>query len=282
VSIEGITHPLKLQNSISNFRPTFQSAILTMSSPLTYLVTGANRGIGKGFTTTLLQRPNTTVIAAVRDLARSSTALDSLPKASGAKLILVKLDSASESDPKDVVAELKSKHAITSVDIVIANAGISHSGTTVANTTADALRDHINVNTLGPILLFQAVKPLLEASKSGNPIFVGITSAVGSIGLQEHLSFLPNKFSPYAISKAALNWSVHRLHFEEPWLTSYVVHPGIVWTDMSAEMDKELDFKAMGAVTVEESVEGILKTLDKADREISGTFQHQDQTVIPW
>jgi norsolorinic acid ketoreductase len=271
-----------LQNSISNFLLTFQSASLIMSSPLTYLVTGANRGIGKGFTATLLQRPDTTVIAAVRDLARSSSALDSLPKASGAKLIIVKLDSASDSDPKDAVAELKSKHAITSVDIVIANAGISHSGTSIDNTTADALRDHININTVAPILLFQAFKPLLQASKSGNPKFVGISSAVGSTGLQEHLSFLPNKFSPYGISKAALNWSVHRLHFEEPWLISYVVHPGIVRTDMSAEMAKELDFDAMGAITVEESVEGILKTLDRADKEISGTFQHQDQTVIPW
>ncbi|KAF2825875.1 short-chain dehydrogenase [Ophiobolus disseminans] len=253
-----------------------------MSSSLTYLITGANRGIGEGLTSTLLQRPNTTIIAAVRDVAKSKSALGSLPKGSGSKLILVKLDSASESDPKEAIAQLQSEHGITSLDIVIANAGIGHSGTTIANTTVEALRDHINVNTIGPILLFQAVKPLLQASKSGNPIFLAISTAIGSMGIQEHLAFLPPKFSPYGLSKAALNWAVRRIHFDEPWLTAYVTHPGLVLTDMAASMDPDVDFKALGAITIEESVEGMLKTLDKANRDIGGTFQNYDSTTLPW
>jgi norsolorinic acid ketoreductase len=253
-----------------------------MSSPLIYLITGANRGIGLGFTSALLQRPNTTVIAAVRDVAKSAPALESLPKASGSKLILVKLDAASESDPADAVAQLKSKHNITSIDIVIANAGISHSGGTIATTSPAALNEHIAINLTGPILLFQATKPLLRASTSGNPIFLGISTALASMGLQEHLSFLPQTLSPYGASKAALNWAVRRLHFEEPWLTSYVTHPGLVLTDMGRALDPSVALEDLGAISVEESVEGVLRTLDGASREMSGTFQNYDGSVVLW
>jgi norsolorinic acid ketoreductase len=253
-----------------------------MSSSLTYLVTGANRGIGKGFTSSLLQRPYTTVIAAVRDVAKSTSTLESLPKALSSKLIIVKLDSSSEADPKNAAAQLQTEHGITSLDIVIANAGIAQSGTTVANTSSDALRDHFAVNTIGPILLFQAVKPLLQASKSGNPKFLAISTTAGSIGSQADFASFAQIFSPYGASKAALNWAVVRIHFEEPWATAYVAHPGLVLTEATAAMGSVEELEAFGSITVEESVKGVLSTLDKADRSISGTFQKYDGTTLPW
>jgi norsolorinic acid ketoreductase len=253
-----------------------------MSSTLTYLITGANRGIGKGLASSLLQRPNITVIAAVRDVAKSISALDSLPKASGSKLIIVKLDSSSEADPKNAAVQLQTEHGITSLDVVIANAGIAHSGATIANTSFDALRDHFAINTIGPILLFQAVKPLLQASKSGNPKFLAISMAIGSIGAQTAFASFPQTLSPYGASKAALNWAVARIHFEESWATAYVTHPGLVLTEMASGMGSVEQLKAFGSITVEESVKGVLSTLDKADRSISGTFQNYDGTTLPW
>lgn len=252
-------------------------------SSTTYLITGANRGIGKGLTAALLQRPNTTVIAAVRDPTASSPILNELPTASGSTLILIKLDSQSETDAQEAVAQLRSKHAITSLDAVIANAGIAQNGTSVAQTTSESLRTHMATNAIGPVLLFQAIKPLLQASKTGNPIFVAVSTIAGSIGGQEMLKGMPSVVSPYGASKAALNWLVGRLHYEEEWLTSYVVHPGLVLTDMVASVfESEEQAVGMGAISVDVSVAGLLKGLDGAAREVSGTFQCYDGTVLPW
>ena len=249
----------------------------------TYLITGANRGIGKGLTAALLQRPDTTVIAGVRDPVASATILDNLPTAAGSKVIIVKIDSQSETDPKEAVSQLSTQHNITSLDVVIANAGIAHSSTSVAQTSTESLRDHLNTNTIGPVLLFQAFKPLLQSSKRGNPVFLATSTQFGSIGGQDALASLPPIFSPYGASKAALNWLVRRLHFEEPWLTAYVTHPGLVLTDMVAGMfDAPEQAIAMGGITVEVSVGEILKTLDRASREIGGTFQNYDGTTLPW
>lgn len=171
-----------------------------MSTQTTYLITGGNRGIGKGFVSTFLSRPSTTVIAAVRDPSHAtSKALSDLPKGAGSKLILVKLDSSVASDAASAVATLKKDHGITALDVVVANAGINTGGTSVRNTSAANTIEHFNVNAIAPILLFQATADLLQASKTGNPKFVAISTLIGSIATIDALVSLgfPNTASPY-------------------------------------------------------------------------------------
>ncbi|EPS29328.1 Norsolorinic acid ketoreductase [Penicillium oxalicum] len=256
-----------------------------MSAPTTYLVTGANRGIGRGFVRTFLQRSETLVIAAVRDLSsESSRSLQDLPKGAGTKLITVKLDSAVETDAAEAVALLQAEHGISYLDVVIANAGISVGGDTVRRTSATNIAKHLAVNTTGPVLLFQATADLLQASKSQQPIFVAISTLIGSIGSMEALASFPQNMSPYGGSKAALNWFIRRLHFEETWLTSFVFHPGLVETDLAAAAVEGLGVKLsdVGAISVETSVSSMVKTLDNASRHISGTFQNYDGSALPW
>ncbi|GKT60002.1 aflatoxin biosynthesis ketoreductase Nor-1 [Colletotrichum tofieldiae] len=256
-----------------------------MSSGLTYLITGANRGIGQGFASLLLQRPSTTVVAGVRDPSNpSSKALADLPKGEGSKLILVKIDSAVESDPASAIATLQKEHNITSLDVVIANAGISHTSAAVSNVDTKSALDHFAINSVAPLILFNAAAPLLKASASKNPIFVGISSLIGSKGAAEAVAQIPASASPYGASKAALNWFVRRLHFEEPWLTAFVFHPGLVETDMAAALAEKTgaDLKAFGSITVKQSVDGMVAAIDKANRESSGTFKNYDGTDLPW
>ncbi|OLN87039.1 putative sterigmatocystin biosynthesis ketoreductase stcE [Colletotrichum chlorophyti] len=254
-----------------------------MSSNRTYLITGANRGLGAAFVAHLLLRPATTVVAAVRDPSHpTSQALASLPKSDGSALVVVKIDAAAENDPQDAIAALQRDHAITSLDVVIANAGLAHSPGRVSELSSAPALEHFAVNSIAPIRLFAASAPLLKASE--NPVFVALSSLVGSIAEQETLSkMFPPMFSHYGASKAALNWFVRTLHFEEPWLASFVIHPGLVTTDMSAAVKASgVDFKAAGAISPEESVEAMLSVIDAADRETSGQFKKYDGTVLPW
>ncbi|KAK6207009.1 aflatoxin biosynthesis ketoreductase nor-1 [Colletotrichum tabaci] len=252
-----------------------------MSSPSTYLITGANRGIGRGFVQRILQKPSTTVIAAVRDPSHpTSKALADLPKGPDTKLIIVKLDSTVETDATDAVAQLR-EQGIDSLDLVIANAGIAQGGTSVRNTSIANTQKHFNVNVIGPLTLFQATADLLKATKTGSPKFVAISTIVGSIGSQEVLSNFPEMSSPYGASKAALNWFIRLLSFEEPWLTSWVFHPGVVETDLSS--GGGVDLKALGAISVETSVADMVKTTWSIDpKDLSGTFRNHDGTIIPW
>jgi norsolorinic acid ketoreductase len=90
------------------------------SSNAVYLITGANRGLGLGLVTALLKRPNTTIIAGVRDVSSSSAqALLSLYTAEGSKVVLAHIDSNNQSSAQVAIKGLKDIHKI---DTVIANA----------------------------------------------------------------------------------------------------------------------------------------------------------------
>lgn len=255
-----------------------------MSTGQTYLITGAARGIGRGLVAAFLQLPSTTIVAAVRDPTKESAlTLNDLPRASNSKLIVIQIDSANEKDPDSAVALLRKEHGIESLDIVIANAGISHSGGPVGQTSTNAATEHFVINSIGPINLFQAVAPLLNSSKA--PKFIAISSLIGTISGQELLRGTPPQLSPYGASKAALNWFIRRLHEEEDWLTTFVVHPGLVLTDMVAASfaaGDGVDPKDFGAISVAESVESISKIILSATKDVGGTFQNYNGSTLPW
>lgn len=191
------------------------------------VITGANRGIGKGLLATYIARPNTTVIAAVRDVAKSTKDLSSVTVGKDSKLIIVKIDSTVDSDPASAVKELETKHSIIKVDILISNAGLMGPIAPTLQTPAQQVREQLEVNTIGPLNLIQAFFSLLE--KSDAPKFLVLTSSLGSIGDMESL---PVPFFGYGLSKAAVNYLVRKLHFENPKLTSMAFNPGWVQTDM--------------------------------------------------
>lgn len=87
--------------------------------------------------------------------------------------------------------------------------GISTDHSRVLDVPISAVVDHHAVNTLGPLVLFQAVYPLLSESK--RPKFIVISSQGGSISDQSKLQF---PIAAYGSSKAALNYLVRKIHFE--------------------------------------------------------------------
>jgi norsolorinic acid ketoreductase len=88
------------------------------SAKIVYLVTGVNRGIGKALVTSLLLRPDTTVIGTVRDVKQAAH-LQELSTTKGSSLILVQM----EVTQPDSIAKAIDGLQVDKIDVVIANAG---------------------------------------------------------------------------------------------------------------------------------------------------------------
>ena len=169
-----------------------------------------------------ISRPNTKVIACVRDPnMASSKNLSDLPKSPSSSLIIIKIDSSSTSDAAVAIKLLQSEHAVTSVDVVIANAGIMDTYQPPATISVDELKALLNTNTIGPLVLFQAVLPLLQKSRA--PKFVTVSSPMGSIGGME---LRPYPMVGYGTSKAALNYITRKIHFTHDDVISFAADPG--------------------------------------------------------
>ncbi|CAI6337948.1 unnamed protein product [Periconia digitata] len=246
-----------------------------MTVATTVLITGANRGLGYGLAEVYLARPNHIVIGAVRN-PDTAGALEALTKGEGSSLIIVKIDSLSESDPAATIEAVKTQ-GITALDIVIANAGISQVFPQAHDVEISDLLRHLQVNVFGVILLFKAVRPLLLAAKE--PKFVTLGSSAGSLSEMATRNF-PN--SVYGTSKAALNYITLKIHFENPTLTAFPVDPGWVQTDMGNTGAQSLGLNK-AEIEVNTSVLGMIGVIDAADREnMSGKFMHYDGTAKPW
>ena len=146
-------------------------------APTIVLISGASRGLGRGLASVYLSRPEHVVIAATRNPSdKASKALADLPKGKGSKLITVKIDSKSESDPATAVKDIETQ-GIDHLDIVIANAGIAALFPSVADLKIADIQEHITVNTFGVVLLYQATVALLR--KGTNPKFATMGSSAG-------------------------------------------------------------------------------------------------------
>jgi norsolorinic acid ketoreductase len=178
-------------------------------------------GIGFNLLKAYLARPNLTIIAGIRNIGTESSTLSAIPTASGTKLIIVKIDSSSETDAVEAVSKIQNEHNIHKLDVVIANAGLGDSWEKVLDTTPDTIRKYTEVNTIGPLLLFQATWPLLNAAK--DPKFVLMATAVSSFTLAEQL---PLKSTAYGASKAAATYIFRKVHFEHEKLTTVLLYPG--------------------------------------------------------
>ena len=173
--------------------------------------------------TAYLARPNTTVIAGIRDpLATSSKTLSSVHRDPSSTLIIVKIDNTSAADAKVAVNYLQSEHKISKLDTVIANAAVQNNVfDKVADVDPAQVQEHISVNAVGTLLLFQAVLPLLQ--KAPQPKFVLLGSPMGSIGGMEKR---PLPMNAYGVSKAAAHYLVRKIHFENEGLIAFAIDPG--------------------------------------------------------
>ncbi|KAG9020201.1 hypothetical protein FRB95_004935 [Tulasnella sp. JGI-2019a] len=147
------------------------------ASKIVYLISGANRGIGLGLVESLSKNESNIVIGGARDPSKPS-GLNNLAK-ERSNVHVVKLTSANVEDNKGAAKFIEEKFG--KLDVVFANAGISNDYTSALTVSLEQVNDHYQVNTVGPLVLFQAVGPLLL--KSANPKWVLISTGAASLAV---------------------------------------------------------------------------------------------------
>ena len=219
----------------------------------TYLVTGANRGIGLEFCRQLKERGDT-VIAVCRSVP------DEL------KDLGVRIEADVDITNDVSVANLVDKIQGLSLDVLINNAGILEKET-LENLDFESIRHQFEVNAIGTLRVTRA---LLSNLKNGSKVII-MTSRMGSI--EDNTS---GDYYGYRMSKVALSMAGKSLsHDLKPkGISVAILHPGLVQTRMTG-------FTSSG-ITPSESVNGLLKRIDELTLENTGTFWHSNGDVLPW
>ncbi|KAI0202533.1 hypothetical protein F4808DRAFT_65385 [Astrocystis sublimbata] len=228
------------------------------------LITGASRGLGKALLQRYLAQPNHTVIAANRNPDdKNSKSLADLPKGKNSILITTKYDAAVEQSAFDVVSELREKHGITYLDIVVPNAAIVTIFPYAREVKRTDIMKHVEVNVLSVISLFQATRDLLQKSTK-KPIFAPFGSGAGYLSHQP-----PVPSSAYGASKAMLFWYGVRINAEEDWLNTFILDPGWVQTDMGNYAARTWGYE-QASTGIDEAMDSVFNVLQTATKEKYG------------
>ena len=227
------------------------------------LITGANRGIGRQLALDLAAKSHHVVVGC-RD-AGDGRKVAAEVAASGGEASVVALDVADDATIDAAAAELSGR--LPRLDVLVNNAGI------FPDEDVDILtvgRDHadrtLQVNTLGPLRVTQAMLPLLRKSEAAR--VVNVSSGLGQ------LHGLSVDKPSYCLSKLALNGVTLLLSraLADEAVAVNSVCPGWVRTEMGgADADR----------SIEEGAAGIVWLATDADASLTGGF-FRDGQPIDW
>ncbi|SEG57217.1 SDR family oxidoreductase [Bosea lathyri] len=230
--------------------------------PQTWMITGANRGIGLALTIELVRRGEH-VIAAARD--PWGGALSEIAAAHVGAVTPLELDVTSDAS----VAAAKTALAGRPIDVLLNNAGIygSRERQSAFDMDFDGWREVFEVNVYAPLRIAQAFLPNVEAS-TGRKIAT-ISSRMGSIGGN------PSGNIAYRSSKAAVNMAMVAFGnaVKDSAISVLLFHPGWVQTDMGGG----------GAdIAPSESASGLIRTIDASGMAQTNSFRTWKGETIPW
>jgi NAD(P)-dependent dehydrogenase (short-subunit alcohol dehydrogenase family) len=218
-----------------------------------YLITGANRGIGYEYCRQLKERGD-------KAIAVCRTASQDL------KDLGVQVEEGIDITSDASVADLRDRLGDSAIDVLINNAGILKEES-LEDLDFDSIREQFEVNAIGALRVTHALLPNL---KTGSKIVL-MTSRMGSIGDNTSGDYYGYRMSKVALSMAGKSLA-HDL--KSRGIAVAILHPGLVQTRMT-------DFTTDG-ITPEESVKGLLKRIDELTLENTGTFWHANGEVLPW
>jgi NAD(P)-dependent dehydrogenase (short-subunit alcohol dehydrogenase family) len=227
--------------------------------PKIALVTGGNKGIGYEVGVQLAAKNFQVFVGARNEKAGREAAAEI-----GNDATFLKIDVADEKSIHAAATEFaKSAHHL---DVLVNNAGILlEKDESVLEITPAIFETTLRTNTLGPLLVAQAFKSLLQKSRA--PRIVNVSSGSGQ------LSDGADGWAPaYSISKTGLNGVTVQLAAALPDFAINSVCPGWVRTDMGG---------SNATRSVEQGAAGIVWLATDAPQNLTGKFV-RDRKVIPW
>ena len=229
--------------------------------PKTFLITGANRGIGLEMTHQAVARGDR-VIACTRNALESSD-LVALAKQNDSTTVLG-LDVCAEKDMKQIAAGMKRP-----IDILVCNAGAlnSYGGLQAADHDTASIANVLMTNIAG---VFFTARSFLPHVLDGTPGKIVIISSI--MGSQE----LADSNAPiYRASKAAATNLARSMAVElaPQGVAVGAYHPGWVRTDMGGDQ---------GEISVEDSAQGLAGRSAALDLGQTGCFETWDGRAHPF
>jgi len=189
------------------------------------VVTGSNRGIGKGIAVALAKEGCKVVVNSYREDEEAKNTVEEIKKL-GAEAIFIKANVTREIDVRDLIEKAVKKFG--KLDILVNNAGILVSGTVTTLTEKDWDRQ-MEVNLKGVFLCSKyAVQQMLKQGKGGRIINIGsIAGLVGFPGI-----------SAYCASKGGVTELAREmaLDYAKYGITVNAIDPGVIVTDMTKGM----------------------------------------------
>ena len=235
------------------------------------LITGANRGFGLELTRQYLDRGD--LVFATARQPDAATELRQLTGQYPDRLHLIALDLTDEASITEATQAVQAQ--TDTLDVLLNNAGVYPEGNPdkvdrqrLGQLGSEDALYALRSNAIGPLLVTQALLPLLRASQQGR--IVSLSSGLGSLtwkaaGTPYH----------YSASKAALNMYMRSLAAEvgHQGLISVVVDPGWIRTGMGGES---------ASLAPADSARGILKLTDQLHAEDNGCFLTWQGQPVPW
>ncbi|MFB2551209.1 SDR family NAD(P)-dependent oxidoreductase [Ensifer soli] len=224
------------------------------------LIVGASRGLGLGLVREYLAR-GWDVIATARD-EKGDAALAALAAAQPSRLSVLRMDVTM---PADIAAAM-SCLGPERLDVLFVNAGISGDPDAAVETVSE--EDFAFVMRTNAHAPLEVVSGLLSAVKTEGTVAV-MSSNMGSVSGNHGMGW-----ELYRASKAALNQLMRSFHARQADRRTYlVVSPGWVRTDMGG---------SDAPLSVEESVRGMIETLDLRRGRAGIDFVDYANRDVPW
>jgi NAD(P)-dependent dehydrogenase (short-subunit alcohol dehydrogenase family) len=243
----------------------------------TALIVGGGQGIGLGFVRQLLAQSDIERVYATYRRLESATELLAIDDS---RLHCLQMDITDESQIAGVINEIQTE--TKALHYVINSVGVLHEGEmqpekSLRQINSVQLIRYFQVNSIGAMLLFKYVQPLLKHDTRS--ILATISAKVGSIGDNEI-----GGWYGYRASKAALNMFIRTSSIEYkrscPNAILVALHPGTTDTRLSLPFQRNVPPEKL--FSVDQTVSQLLTVMDGLAPTHSGEFFSWDGSRIVW